>query len=413
MNWPQIHRTRWLAWLLFGAYLFLAGGGRLFASLNQAFFGAPFTGGAGNLSLVGLLALTIWSVVGLLLATRQPGNLVGWLFLLVPVLNSLDNFAFGYAYYGTVTRPGSLPGVNLMVVWLYWTGRVVNVPFGTLLLLLFPTGRPLSRRWLSLAAISGGAALIFMATAAFGALQVYNPFPFRTDLLAAGDFDRAWLVPIWWAAFVLTIAPLPVSLLALFVRLRRSAGVERQQLKWFAYAASFVAPALSLLVVGRFGQAAGLGWMLTVGILIALLYQAGIALAAAVAILRYRLWDIDLIIQRTLVYGLLTLALAAIYFGSVVLLQQLFQGLTGEQSPLVVVLSTLAIAALFTPLRRRSQAIIDRRFYRRKYDAAQTLARFAAAARDEVDLGQLTAELLRVVDDTVQPAARWLWLRET
>jgi hypothetical protein len=177
---------------------------------------------------------------------------------------------------------------------------------------------------------------------------------------------------------------------------------ERQQLKWFAYAAGllvvfFVANDFLFPLVGD------------------LLFLVGIALlpiSVGIAILRHRLFDIDVIIRRTLVYGVLTAALALVYFGSVVLLQQLFRVLTGQTSQLAIVVSTLAIAAVFNPLRRRVQEVIDRRFYRRKYDAARTLAAFSATVRDEVDLDRLTAELLRMVEETMQPEHVSLWLRK-
>ena len=199
---------------------------------------------------------------------------------------------------------------------------------------------------------------------------------------------------------------------SLFLRLRRAKDVERQQLKSFVYAAAFFAPGTFLIVWGLSPQTAAPDWVLPLGLATAAgVGGIGISVASAVAILRYRLWDIDLIIRRTLVYGLLTAALAIVYLVSVVLLQQILQALTGQQSPLAVVVSTLIIAALFSPLRRRIHDLIDRRFYRRNYDAAQILAHFAATCRDQVDINSLTAELLRVAEKTMQPETVSLWLR--
>jgi hypothetical protein len=198
-------------------------------------------------------------------------------------------------------------------------------------------------------------------------------------------------------------AVLFASAASLVVRFRRSAGVERQQVKWLAYTVSVI-PAWFLLnpvIVDN---------PFVVGAIDALLF-AGVPVATGVAILRYRLYDIDRIINRTLVYGASTAALAALYFGGVTLLQYLFRSLTGQESQLAIVASTLLIAALFNPLRRRIQRFIDRRFYRRKYDAAKTLEAFGAKLRDEVDLDQLTDELAGVVRETLQPAYVSLWPR--
>ncbi len=196
---------------------------------------------------------------------------------------------------------------------------------------------------------------------------------------------------------------------SLLVRLRRSRGVERQQIKWFVPAASLFPPTLLAL---------GLGSVLDVQPLILFAFALGqiaftvMAIASGIAILRYRLFDIDIIIRRTLVYTLLTGALTLLYFGAVTLLQGAFRGLSGQNSPVAIVLSTLLIAALFSPVRRRIQRFIDRSFYRRKYDAAKTLAEFAASSRNEVDLEQLAAELMRVVQYTVEPVTLSLWLKQ-
>jgi hypothetical protein len=206
--------------------------------------------------------------------------------------------------------------------------------------------------------------------------------------------------PIMFAPY---FAVLFASAVSLVVRFRRSAGVERQQIKWLAYTVSVI-PVWFLvnpvIVDNPF----------LVGAIDALLF-AGVPVATAIAILRYRLYDIDVVINRTLVYGVLTATLAGVYFGSVVSLQYLFRSFTGQESQLAVVASTLAIAALFHPLRRRIQAFIDRRFYRRKYDAVKTLEAFSVKLREETDLDALTGELVAVVEETMQPAHVSLWLR--
>ena len=204
--------------------------------------------------------------------------------------------------------------------------------------------------------------------------------------------------------FVLA-ASVVLSAISMVVRFRRATGEERQQIKWFALAAAFAGVSWVTLVFAyetELRQAA---------LLLGLLSYLGIPLAVGVAVLKYRLYDIDIIINRTLVYGALTATLALVYLGSVATLQYAFRGLTGGDSQLVIVASTLAIAALFNPLRRRIQSFIDRRFYRRKYDARKALEAFSARLRDETDLETLNDELISVVSETMQPTQVSLWLR--
>jgi uncharacterized membrane protein YhdT len=194
------------------------------------------------------------------------------------------------------------------------------------------------------------------------------------------------------------------------MRLSRAAGVERQQLKWFAYAAvaSVIATTLAYLIPGVIDTPL---WFERAGVALNVATIPAIPVAIGIAILRYRLYDIDLLINRTLVYGSLTATLVAIYFGGIVVLQRVFVALTGERSTLAVVASTLAIAALFNPLRRRVQGFVDRRFYRSKYDAAKTLEALSAKVRDETNLAALSDDLVGVVRETMQPAHVSLWLR--
>jgi hypothetical protein len=208
------------------------------------------------------------------------------------------------------------------------------------------------------------------------------------------------ITAVTWVVVSALFAGIGLSALSLVVRYRRTGGVERQQLKWFALAAVLVA---SSFVGQLLGEAL---WNLLDAATTTALY-----VAVGVAILRHRLYDIDLLINRTLVYGLLTALLVLVYFGGIVALQRVFVALTGEKSTLAVVASTLAIAALFSPLRRGIQSFIDRRFYRRKYDARKTLEAFSAKLREETDLSALNGDLLGVVRDTMQPAHASLWLR--
>jgi hypothetical protein len=195
----------------------------------------------------------------------------------------------------------------------------------------------------------------------------------------------------------------------MFVRLRRATGVERQQIKWFAYAA---AVAVSGSIVGHsLFLATDASWLLWAGLIPGMVGVLGMPVAMGIAILRYRLYEIDLIINRTLVYGSLTAILATLYFGGIVVLQRLFVALTAQESQLAIVASTLAVAAIFNPLRRRIQALVNRRFYRRKYDAAKTPEAFSVKLRDETDLDALSDDLVGVVKETMQPAHVSLWLR--
>jgi uncharacterized membrane protein YhdT len=213
--------------------------------------------------------------------------------------------------------------------------------------------------------------------------------------------------------YIMSTVLLVAVALSVFMRLRRAVGVERQQIKWFAYAAAanISASTLAYVIPGVIDTPL---WFERVGFVLNIVFIPAIPIAIGIAILRYRLYDIDIIINRTLVYGSLTVSLALVYFGGVASIQALFQTLTGQQRlpQLAVVISTLALAALFAPLRRRFQSFIDRRFYRRKYDAARTLAVFSTKLRDETDLDQLSGDLVRVVRETVQPEHVSLWLRE-
>ncbi|HEU4494208.1 MAG TPA: hypothetical protein VFR69_08455, partial [Rubrobacteraceae bacterium] len=196
--------------------------------------------------------------------------------------------------------------------------------------------------------------------------------------------------------------------LLLFVRLRGSVGVERQQLKWFAYAVAALTLGIVLNIVS---QVVDIAWFTRVATVFFTLATTGIPISIGIAILRYRLYDIDLLINRTLVYGSLSVTLIALYFGVVVVLQRLFVALIGQQSTLVTIVATLAIAALFNPLRRRIQSFIDRRFYRKRYDARKTLDEFSFKLRDETDIKALNDDLVGVVRETMQPAHVSVWLR--
>jgi hypothetical protein len=272
-------------------------------------------------------------------------------------------------------------------------------------LLLFPTGRLPSRRWRWLAWLTVAYVVVGVITAAFspGAYQG-SLGPIRNPLGIEG------LTHIY-KAVVYTMAPalFIAAAFSLFVRLRRAVGVERQQLKWLAYAAGGFAMGIILISITIAIDTPR--WYEWVASAFFVAVSPGVPISIGIAILRYRLYDIDILINRTLVYSSLTATLVALYFGGIVVLQRVFVVLTGERSTLAVVASTLLIAALFNPLRRRLQAFIDRRFYRRKYDARKTLEAFSVRLRDQTDLETLNKELVGVVRETMQPAHASLWLR--
>ena len=348
-------------------------------------------------SLVGIIGAPI---LGGLIASRRPQNPYGWLWLGFGLGLSLQQLGEPYIAYAFMAEPGSLVAPRT-VSHVLEVGGPVALTLAPFLLLLFPTGRLPSRQWRPFAwvAVISGVALIAL-----------NLFYTRPD-------EVGGLVTTVTTVVVLAIfAAIVLSALSLVVRYRRASGVERQQLKWFALAAvlgvaSIVGQVLSFFV----GRLLSLHWLLgdTLWNLLDAATNTGLYVAVGVAILRYRLYEIDLLINRTLVYGALTAMLAAVYFGGVATTQTIFRALTGqEQQPqLSIVVSTLVIAALFNPLRRRIQGFIDRRFYRRKYDARKTLEAFSAKLRNETDLGALSDELVGVVRETMQPAHVSLWLR--
>ena len=344
-----------------------------------------------------------FSTVGAVIVPRlSPGNPIGWLFCATGLSQGVLHFSAQYSRYALLADPGSLPAGEVAAWILSWFWVPV-VGLQVFLLLLFPDGRLPGRRWrwffwLSLLLVLVGA---ISQAFAFGTVQdtgsIYNP------LGVEGLPNTFELVQ----TLIFTLGLISVA--SLFVRLVRAGGVERQQLKWFTYAGALTGGGIILAYI--VSEAIGSVWLGWLGYVLSLVGLIGTPISMGIAILRYRLYEIDLIINRTLVYGSLTAMLALVYFGGVVTLQYVFRVLTGQESQLAVVTSTLAIAALFVPLRRRIQSFIDRRFYRRKYDARKTLEAFSARLRDETDLDSLNNELVGVVRNTMQPAHVLLWLR--
>jgi hypothetical protein len=396
----------WLAWSLCALCVALAAANFILALFNGRTLGEIFVS-------EGIVTFATWtvsfSVVGALIASHRPENPIGWIFLAVGFFYGLLFAGDEYAIYALLTNPGALPlGAEAS-----WLGQWVWAPGFSLILvflpLLFPDGHPPSHRWRPVAWLGGlsiGLAVVSSAILLW---------PERGPALVTGDESPSHVLDV-----VLLFAAVPMMLVAglgavisLFVRFRRARGEERQQIKWFVSAAAltFFWMLVFAVVLGELLRAGG-GLPRVTGALSGLLVLPSIPIATGIAILRYRLYDIDRIINRTLVYGSLTVMLALLYFGGVSAIQALFGALTGqeEQPQLAIVVSTLVIAALFNPLRRRIQSFIDRSFYRSKYDAAKTLEAFSAKLRDETDLDALSHDLTNVGSETMQPAHVSVWL---
>src|SRR5919199_1436622 len=344
-------------------------------------------------------------VVGGLIASRHPANVYGWLWLGLGMSLALMQFGQTYATYGLVAEPGSLPAPRTLVTLLGqgWVAAIVIIPF---LWLLFPDGRLPSARWKVVAwvVVLVGTPLLIVppfVSGESGMAPVENPIGIGGTV---GEMMSTVIDPGILVLFVAIV----LSALSLVFRYHRASGIQRQQIKWFTYAAALNGFLITIDILDLSQLLGSALWALLGSVAFASLY-----VAVGIAILRYRLYEIDIIINRTLVYGSLTAVLALVYFGGVATTQAIFRVLTGQenQPQLAIVVSTLVIAALFNPLRRRIQSFIDRRFYRRKYDATKTLEAFSAKLRDETDLDALSADLVGVVRETMQPAHVSLWLR--
>jgi len=410
----SVHRTTLLAWSLAGLSVatFVARV-PLYVLIRSAHVPSSWDAGPTIGDLLGGVLFLVFPLVGALVAARRPRNPIGWILLIDGLLWMLSDLIDDYSLYG-VASPGSVPfpvGIAWINSWL-WVPAVGLL--GTYVFLLFPNGKLPSKRWRPLAWLSGvviasvsvGVALSPGPLQGLGGVQ--NPF---------GLLQPSMIVPFW---VILPLLPLCMlaSAASLVFRYRRSHGEERQQLKWIAFAGAFVGVLYMIAMVLSFVFPSG-SWFargsplwLDLVAYSAVLSFIAIPIAVGFAILKYRLYEIDLIINRALVYGSLTLMLALVYLGGVISLQALLRALTSQGSQLAIVASTLVIAALFNPLRRRIQTVIDRRFYRRKYDAQKTLSTFSRTLREETNLEALNAELLAVIRETIQPEHVSLWLRE-
>lgn len=376
--------TRGLAWAAWGVCILL-----ILSALTIWFLGG------GNLLLHASvlfisIAFACFGTVGALIALQRPKNTIGWIFCLVGIGTGITDFSGAYTSFGTAHGHVLLPGSGIVswlgnTIWpLNWGLMLVFLP------LLFPNGHLLTRHW---RIVSWLAAMMILLSMLISQLAHFGPASSASSWSDLGSLINLLELP-------LTIA----ALISLILRFRRARERERQQIKWLTYGTTIMAT----LIVG------GVLLLPDPNGLFQLIFPVAIIclpLSIGISILRHRLYDIDVLINRTLVYGTLTALLALIYFGLIFALQDLLGGIIKSNNDVAIVISTLSIAALFQPLRTRIQRVIDRRFYRQKYDAARTLAAFSATLRDEVDLHQLREHLLTVVEKTVQPTHVSLWLR--
>ena len=393
-------RAARLAWASCGVCVLLLAVAVVFTLLSRsAPQGSDFTP-AFDIALG--FALLAFPVIGAFVVSRLPANSIGWLFCAVGLPFGFSGAAHGWAVYALFVEPGALPGAD----WAAWAATWAFVPplfaIPPLLFVLFPDGRPASRRWGRVVWLTGAGVVATTLGTALAGGNLDEP-PFRGVENPAG-LDGAGPLPdvLSFTGFISLFFAILLGAWALAARFKRARGDERQQLKWFVAAGATFALAC-VVYVAPFSPVPSD----TAGQALILLAFCGIPVAAGVAILKHRLYDIDLVINRTLVYGGLTATLAGAYLGLVLLLQLVLS----PGSDLAIAGSTLAVAALVRPARARIQELVDRRFYRSRYDAARTLQGFGVRLRNEIDLGTLDAELSAVVRETLQPAHVSLWLR--
>jgi hypothetical protein len=388
----------WVAWSMCALSLALTASSLMLLVLNMSHPDVPIHP---YWTVDTLLAIGFAPVGAVIVPRISSKNPIGWLFCGIGLLWAVMHFSAQYAIYTLLAVPGSLPASQAaawMMCWV-WVPACGLIVF---LLLLFPDGRLPNRRWRWFAWFSLLLTVVGVISQALAPGSVYYLRGIHNPLGVEG------LPNVGEQVQTVIFTLIFVSAGSLFVRWLRASGVERQQLKWFTYSSTLAIS--GVILTFTISDAIGVLWLEWVGYVVLVVGFIGIPISMGIAILRYRLYNIDFLINRTIVYGLLTAILVALYFCGIVVLQRFFVLLTGQQSTLAVVASTLLIAALFTPLRRRIQSLIDRRFYRRKYDAAKTLEAFSAQLRNETNLEALSDDLVGVVRETMQPDHVSLWL---
>jgi len=355
--------------------------------------------GGGNLTSA--VAAVSAATVGALVASRRPYHRVGWLLVALGLSLVAFGFTFSYTRYGLVARPGALPAAGYLAG--FANGAVfVNLSLTGFVLLLTPTGSLPSPRWRWWAKVQVAALVVAFLTSALHPMPLYPEYPEIGNPLGVAALADGPLAAAFPVGALLILVGLMAGAGSLLLRFRRARGLERLQLRWLAWGAALAAAALLVALTALVVEGDSVVLQAAVGMCVALL-----PLATGAAILRYRLYDLDRIISRTLAYGLLTVLLGLGYAGVVLGLGRLLP----QGSSLVVAAATLAVAAVFQPARRRVQQTVDRRFNRHRYDAARTIDRFSTRLRQQVDLDTLTTDLLAVVDQTMQPTRASLWLR--
>ena len=391
----------WLAWSLVGlSGALLVGGISLSLSKRSTVPKLPYDGAVG--AIFTLTPMLTFSVVGAIIASRYPRNAIGWLFCSMGLVVGLNALAGGYARFWLAGGSGPKYLAETAAWFGSWLWILLVFLPTSFMLLLFPDGRLLSPRWWPVAWCAGlgiTGFVVGLATEA-GPLedfpQIANPYGIESPVLGVAGTGGA----------VVAGVSMVLSAVSVIVRMRRAGSEQRQQIKWLAYGGAMVVGAI--FVAGAISI-----WNASVSIAIVGVALLGLPVFTGIAILKHRLYGIDVVINLTLVYATLSATLAVVYFSGIVLLQRVFASLTGHEKlpQFAIVASTLVIAALFNPLQRRIQSFIDRRFYRRKYDARQTLETFSAKLRDETDLGTLSDDLVGVIRETMQPEHVSLWLR--
>jgi hypothetical protein len=396
---PRTGWARGLAWGLWALTLLgLGATGWLDVLLRRTGYpGLAQVVGTGDTTTV--VAAVAAATVGALVASRRPGHRVGWLLVAMGLSIAVADFTFAYTRYGLVARPGALPAAS-------WLAGIANggvflyLSCTGFVLLLSPIGTLPSPRWRWWARITAAGLVVAFLTSVLAPRPLYPEYPDIGNPVGVGALEHGLGAVLFPVGALLVLAGLVVGAVSLLLRFRRARGLERLQLRWLALGAALSATAFAVSLTALVTD----GWLFqaALGISVAVL-----PLATGAAILRYRLFDIDRIISRTLAYALLTLLLGLGYAAVVLGLGRL----VGKGSSLVVAAATLAVAALFQPARRRVQAVVDRRFNRRHYDTTQTVEAFSARLREQIDLDTLSAELLTVAQDTMQPTQVSLWLR--
>ena len=344
-------------------------------------------------------------IVGWLIATRRPGNAMGWIFIVIGLSQGVDTFASQYAYFGLVTAPGTLPAADVLAWVAVWAWVPGFAPLVTLAVLLFPDGRPPTPRWRLVIPFVGIAMVLLAVPIAIVAWPVRG-----ADLLGEGpvqtdDPTIAALLGLQTLGLVLLALTAIACVVGMVMRFRRSRGVEREQLKWFVAAGAV--EVASLVASGFVTIPSGvLGAVLTIVI------SPLLPIAATVAILRYRLYEIDRIISRTIGWAAITVSLVAVFVLAVVALEAVLSSFTQGQT-IAVAASTLVAFGLFQPLRRRIQRAVDRRFDRGAYDRQRIADAFAERLRDEVAIDALADDLESTIEHAIRPSAQSLWLRKT